>query len=224
MNLDAELALLSEAVYLPTWEAVERMIAPHWQLAVPFEIGGTEAMICRRGADYTAFITRGTQFSEGKLSDIMANFGSWSLWEGPGSIHAGYFGHMRDLYAPARDALKRMAGAPCIVGGHSLGGAGAHVYAARNACDPEGHIIDAVVTFGAPKCFNRESCGVIQVPIRRYVIEGDFAPKWPVNPWVKHPSFCEPLKRKPPTSGMSSVGRHWIGAYRTVLDREPVTA
>lgn len=220
MSLDAELAMLSEAVYLPHWADVEAFIAPDWQLSVPFDVGNTEAMLCRRGASAAALVFRGTEFSRGVLSDIAANFGTWSLWEGPGSIHAGYYGYVRWVYEAARLAAKAIAGAPLYVTGHSLGGAAAHIYAARMACDGEGHQIDGVVTFGAPKVFNRESCGSIPYPIRRHVVRGDFAPGWPVNPWMKHP--CEAIVHEPMAPGMSSLERHWIGlsSYRGVLLRD----
>lgn len=215
MSIDAELALLSEAVYLETWANVEAFIAPEWQLVAPMDVGDTEAMLCRRGAEAAALVFRGTEFSRGSLSDIASNFGSWTLWEGPGSIHAGYYDYVRQVYETAKGHAKQIAGAPLYVTGHSLGGAAAHIYAARMALDPDGHVIDAVVTFGAPKVFNAESCGSIAAPIRRHVIRGDFAPKWPVNPWLCHP--CDPIRHEPPEPGMSSVARHWIGAYRRVL-------
>ena len=221
MTIDAELAMLSEAVYLPEWADVEAFIAPDWQLSVPFDMGNTEAMLCRRGASAAALVFRGTEFSRGVLTDVLANFGTWTLWEGPGSVHAGYYGYVRGVYSAAKAAVKSIAGAPLYVTGHSLGGAAAHIYAARIACDSDGHQIDAAVTFGAPKVFNAESCGVIPYPIRRHVIKGDFAPYWPVNPWLRHP--CDPITHDPPSPGLSALQRHWIGVYRQVLARDTIT-
>lgn len=223
MNIDAELAMLAEAVYLPEWADVEAFIAPEWQLAFPLETDGSEAMVCRRGGDYVSLTFRGTQFSEGKLSDILANFGSWTLWEGPGSIHAGYHGYVTPIYAAAKTAMKRLAGARALVNGHSLGGAAAHNYAARIAFDPDGHHIDAVVSYGAPKIFNSESADCIPYPLRRYVMRNDFAPKWPLNPWTRQPEG-PPLVLSPPRPRMSPFEQHWIQTYRTALASSPVTA
>jgi hypothetical protein len=217
VSIDSELAMLSEAVYLETWAQVEAFIAPDWQLVAPLESDHSEAMLCRRGASAAALVFRGTEFSRGVLSDVLANFGSWALWEGPGSLHAGYAGYVRLLYKAARTAVKPLAGAPLYVTGHSLGGAAAHVYAARMGCETDGHQIDAVVTFGAPKVFNGESRGCITAPIRRHIIVGDFAPKWPLNPWLRHPA--DPIIHEPTKPGMSPIARHWIGAYRDVLDK-----
>ncbi len=222
MSLDAELALLSEAVYLTTWEDVERFIAPHWQLVAPLDVGNTEAMLCRRGADCSALVFRGTEFSRGVVTDILANFGSWALWDGPGSVHAGYWGYCSTIYEAAREAARQVIGAPLYVTGHSLGGAAASLYCARMAYDKEPHLIDGLVTFGAPKCFNPESCGVIKTPIRRHIIRGDFAPLWPVNPWLRH--CAPPIIHEPPMNGMSFIARHWIGVYRTVLDSKDALA
>lgn len=218
MNLDAELALLCEAVYLTEWQDVERFIAPDWQLVAPLDVGNTEAMLCRRGAMCSALVFRGTEFSRGVLTDVLANFGSWTLWNGPGSVHAGYWGYVDTIYTAAREAARQVVGAPLYITGHSLGGAAASLYAARMAYDAEPHLIDGLVTFGSPKAFNAESCGVIKAPIRRHVVRGDFAPHWPVNPWLRH---CAPaITHEPPSLRMSALARHWIGVYRTVLANE----
>lgn len=212
MNLDAELAMLSEAVYLPTWPEVEAAIAPHWQLAAPLDIGDTEGMLCRRGAECSALVFRGTEFSRGKLGDIAANFGTWTNWEGPGSIHAGYYRHVDTIFEAARHAAKQAAGAPLYMTGHSLGGISATVYTARIGLHSDGHAIDALVTFGAPKAFNPQASKVITVPSRRYVVSGDFAPRWPLNPWLRH--HCPPITLEPPVPHMSPLKRHWTETYR----------
>lgn len=216
MSLAKELAALSAAVYLPTWEEVERAIAPKWQLSVPLEAGNSEAMICRRGASATALIWRGTEFSNGEFQDVLTNLGSWAEWEGPGSIHSGYYSYVDKLYAKAKQHCKALAGAPLYVAGHSLGGAAAHIYGARIGQDSDWHIIDQIHSFGAPKAFNSESAGTIRAPLFRHVIQGDFAPKWPPNPWRKHP-LGAPLVYPPPRAGMSPLARHWIENYEAVV-------
>ena len=77
-------------------------------------------------------------------------------------------------------------------------------------------MVDALVTFGAPACFNSASAATLDgLAIRRHVIEGDFAPGWPINPWVCHAG--SPIKHQPPAPGLNSLARHDIGRYRQAL-------
>lgn len=216
MNLARELAQLSAAVYLPTWAEVEAAIAPDWQLAVPLEHRHSEAMICRRGAKLTALVWRGTEFSRGSIRDVLSNFGSWVEWEGPGSIHSGYYNYVAPLYEEAKRQCAALAGAPLYVAGHSLGGAAAHIYAARLGQELDDYFLDGVVSFGAPKAFNWESARAIDVPLSRYVMRGDFAPKWPINPWRRQPHGA-PLVLEPPRPGMNPLEQHWIESYIAAL-------
>lgn len=179
MTLSRELCLLSSAVYLPTWPEVEQAIAPHWQLAYPLDIGDCEAMVCRRGAEATALVFRGTEFSRGSWNDITANIGRLRPWEGPGLVHGGYKQYCDTLYKPASEAVQRLAGAPLYVTGHSLGGAVATLFAARNAVDPEPVIIDGAETFGAPKCMDQTCAEWYPQKLIRHVVKGDFADNWP---------------------------------------------
>lgn len=188
--MDRELALLSEAVYLPEWEDVEKAIAPYWQLVHPLDIANTEAMICRRGAEATALVFRGTEASRGNLWDIFQNIGTMAEWEGPGSVHSGYLKYVNRIYPYASKLLASLAGAPLFVTGHSMGGAAATLFAAKNSIGSPVKV-DALVTFGAPKCMNREAASILEaLPTRRYVNEFDLAVYWPLNPWFVH--HCEP--------------------------------
>ena len=184
--LSRELCRLSDAVYLPTWREVETAIAPNWQLAYPLDIGDCEAMVCRRGAEATALVFRGTEFSRGSWNDITANLGLLRPWEGPGEVHTGYKRYCDTVYKAAMEAVQRLAGAPLYVTGHSLGGAVATLFAARNAVDPEPVIIDGLETFGAPKCMDQICANWLNSALElnaakftRHVIRGDFADNWP---------------------------------------------
>lgn len=186
MNLDAELAMLCEAVYLPEWADVEAFIAPDWQLAVPLDVANSEAMLCRRGAEAVALVFRGTEFSRGKIADLADNLGTFSAWSGPGGIHSGYARYLRRLYQPARKAAWHIAGAPLYVTGHSLGGAVATLFAALNQFDAEPVAIERTVTFGSPRPFNTEAKKALDFPITRHVGSNDLARHWPLNPWFCH--------------------------------------
>jgi hypothetical protein len=220
MTIHAELALLSEAVYLPTWPEVEAAIGPDWQLVVPMDIGDVEGMLCRRGAEASALVFRGTEFTRGVLEDVGANFGPLDAWEGPGAIHRGYARYVGTIYEAALQAASEAAGAPLYITGHSLGGAMATLFSAR--ADYTGRLSGfQTVSFGAPRCFNREAAKAMQeLPVTRYCIQGDPAPLWPLNPWMAHsePAVTLPMASLGLHDGLGLLSTHSIEAYRLALE------
>lgn len=203
--LDSELALLSEAVYLPEWGDVEKAIASTgWKLVAPMDISNTEAMVCRKGKVYS-IIPRGTEASRGNLWDIFQNIGTMAEWEGPGSVHSGYNNYVNKIFGPAswimRDAEK------VVAAGHSMGGAAATLYALKAKW--LGMPITELVTFGSPKCMNKAAAATLEsLPIRRYANKFDLAIRWPLNPWFVHPCPYIDLSR-----GHSVTG-YKIAAYK----------
>jgi predicted lipase len=131
---------------------------------------------------------RGTEASEGKLWDIMSNVRFVARrWEGPGKVHLGYGRMWRRLRSRAFDMLDTVpASKPLIITGHSLGGATATVCAADMF--HKGWQASRLVTFGAPKCVNKEAAAAIKCPIKRYVNDADWAPSWPPSFTLRHPS------------------------------------
>lgn len=210
--LTLDLLKLSAAVYLPTWPEVEAAIGPEWQLVYPLDIGDCEAMICRKGAEAVALAIRGTEFSRGDWNDISANVGRLRSWEGPGLLHSGYSGYTDMTWEPAREALAHLAGAPLYVTGHSLGGALACQFGAKNAVSSRGIQIEHIVTFGAPKCMDAVCAQWYPAPMTRYTIAGDFAPAWP---WLS--SFEQAGRRivwQPDEWLKGPVRRHLLPTYQ----------
>lgn len=190
-------------MYLPEWEDVERVINPEgWVLVAPLDIGNTEAMVCQKiGAATCALVFRGTEASRGNLWDLAQNVGTMAEWGGPGSVHSGYNNYVDKIFPHAARHLE--GAAEVYITGHSMGGAAATLYALK-ASLLGAHNITALVTFGSPKCMNKEAAGSFpeQVPIRRYVNSFDLAVYWPLNPWfvhvappVKHPGRGHSITR-----------------------------
>lgn len=218
MSLDADLAKLSGAIYQPEWPEVERALPDGWYLYAPFDDGAAEAMICRKGAEASAIVFRGTEASRREWRDILANVAPMTAWDGPGSVHAGYGGYVKRLGGAIRATAQSIAGAPLYIAGHSLGGAVGSIYAAWVFYTVgNGHAIDGLVTFGSPKCMTRDVAEVIRCPVRRYAIDGDFAPYWPPKPRVVAPG--ERIRLKPPHPERGMIGRHSIDEYIAAVSK-----
>jgi len=182
--IDADLAQLSAAIYAATWPEVEAQMPEGWHIVLPFDKGPCEAMLCRNGIKAVALIFRGTEVSRFSIRDVLSNTGPMSYWDGKGSVHAGYWRYVNYVKESALGYASILAGAPFYVSGHSMGGAAASLWG--GAC--ENRIkIDAIVTFGSPKCMNEEAAKSVKTPIRRYVIRNDPAQHWPPNPWLLAP-------------------------------------
>lgn len=185
--MDKELAILSEAVYLPEWEDVRKYIEPNWKLISPLDIEDTESMIVSNGK-FNVLVFRGTEASRGNLSDLFNNLGNPKDWEGPGYVHSGYWRYMSKVYDIAHTCLDRAEQFPLIVTGHSMGGAAATLFCLKTKFNNR-RDIDSLVVFGSPKTLNRKARTVLEnLNIRRYVNRKDLADKWPLNPWMVHVS------------------------------------
>ncbi|MEI9987359.1 MAG: hypothetical protein WDN69_31955 [Aliidongia sp.] len=139
------------------------------------------ALYCQKDDQrYLAF--QGTQFTEVEITSILANLQSDPVDIGGGrQVHAGYWGQLQALLPLV---LPAVAGHPCIITGHSMGGTISHLTQAT----PLIEIMQGIVSFGAPKSANAAFwASVDQRNVTRLVNACDFAPTYPLLPqeWVQ---------------------------------------
>lgn len=161
----------------------------------PFDIMGSQGMLVLGPA--RAYLTfRGTEASKFQLlnpspwaRDVASNFGVPKKWVGKGKAHSGYAKHFSYIRKPARDFAERIpTPIPLFVIGHSLGADLATLYASWvSSGGPNDHSLAGLITFGAPKCLDKEALANIACPIFRFTNRYDFAPHWPPFIGLDHP-------------------------------------
>ena len=180
------------------------------------------ALVCSKdGQLYLAF--QGTQFSALEISSIVENLKVDPVDIGGGrQVTDGYWQQLTDLL-PA--CIEAVAGRPCIVTGHSLGGTLAHMALAT----PLYVTAQAVVSFGAPKTANDAFWQAAdKTRLTRLVNDSDFAPIWPLLPqewvqpdtgeWWLHGGGMEFLAgRDTRPVATDSIGDHMLPAYAKAL-------
>lgn len=217
MIRDYDLAFLSAAIYEPL-EVFERKIRPRGFVAVEgFSHCGTEAslVMAERGA---VIVFRGTEASNWKLRDLYSNF-TWpwpTVWQGAGRVHSGYRRHLNLVGFKALSFAEQIAnGAPLYLTGHSLGGAIATLFASWYYHDNRGrrepYKLAGLVTWGAPKALDALAATSILCPIKRYVVQHDWAPHWPPLLGFGHPEKAIVLAPAPGFAGC--LARHDVRGY-----------
>jgi hypothetical protein len=180
------------------------------------------ALLCSKdGQLYLAF--QGTQFTTLEIQSIVENLKVDPVDIGGGrQVTDGFWQQLTNLLPACVEAV---AGRPCIVTGHSMGGTIAHMSLAT----PLFVTAQAVVSFGAPKTANQAFWQSVDTSrLTRLVNESDFAPIWPLFPqewvqpetgeWWLHGGGMQFLAgrdaRPVPTD---SVGDHMLPAYAKSL-------
>ena len=109
---------------------------------------------------------------------------------------------------------------PLYVTGHSMGGVLASLFAAWYYSEYPEDKLKALVTFGSPKCMNKEAWSEITCEQRRYVINNDFAQWWPPSFIFSNSNKKIPLK---PISWWPAdpISRHEISGYVASLTTPP---
>lgn len=176
----AEAATLAKTVYD---DGVARLLRKQGYMAVKFcDSDGAQAVCCvKDNVAYVAF--RGTQ--PDKRNDIIADLKFWRRDSKlGGSVHVGFQDEVLKIEDDIRAWLKKNTIKSYIITGHSLGGAMATIFAARQDASK----INKVITFGSPrvggsdfvKAFNQQYEHI------RVVNNNDIVTRVPPAPLYRH--------------------------------------
>ena len=181
----------------------------------PFDIEGAQGMLVL-GKTHAYLVFRGTEVSKAKFWDVVANIGIPVPWVGVGKAHSGYARHFGHIRQPARAFAEQIpTPIPLLVVGHSMGGCLATDYASWvSSGGPDDHKLAGLISYGAPKCLNKQAIDAIACPAFRFTNRYDFAPHWPPIPGLDHPKNQVKIN----SGGWPGpVSRHSVSKYmRTV--------
>jgi len=214
MRKSCVIARLSDLIYAD-WPAVHAGLVGLGMHMVgdPFDHKGTEGMLVWHNAeDWAAIIFRGTEASKGSLRDLWSNFGFAREWVGVGKAHSGYANYFAHIRHEARMRAQLVySHVELYVGGHSMGGSLATLYASWVGMGgPDDHKLAGLVTYGCPKTLNQEAVDAIECPVHRYTNDYDFAPHWPPIWGLTHP---EPRVQLNSGGWIGGVTLHGTGNY-----------
>lgn len=177
-----------------------------------------EAMlIAPKDGTWAMLVFRGTQASEGHMTDIWTNVRvPRTTWSGAGKVHWGYDVAARKLWDRFRIELADLE-IPYYVTGHSLGGAVAtittgYIELSSDIPEPAG-----LITFGSPRAGNREFAESIRTAHARFVHGWDIAPTWPPGGLFWH--VGEKIKLETESVLPCPIGDHSIERYVRQIDK-----
>jgi len=217
---DAALAALSDLIYERHDRIADLAPALGARLARWSAVAHTQAALFH-GDGWSAIVFRGTQLLSARSlaegwHDMRSNFGRAAPWAGPGRAHRGYAAalhRVQDAGLGMLAAARAESGPAVAIGGHSMGGALAALFAALAVA--EGRLgRGALVTFGAPAPGDAAAWTPLRrsaLAIRRYVIWGDPFVHWPPHRIsLTHPGPARRVWSWHPW-------RHAAGAYARAL-------
>lgn len=161
------------------------------------------AELCRKSYGESSFSINGVEFlhketernhvfafrgTESVLIDMLRNLWIWQKSSAGEQVHAGYlngWNHVEEMIPMHMVDLKLGATnkKPAILTGHSAGGSIALIGA--NEMLNKGIGVEAVVTFGAPKCMT-EPDGALESITTQYIHHRDPVPSWLGHTDYKH--------------------------------------
>ncbi|MET1253924.1 lipase family protein [Aliikangiella maris] len=161
--------------------AFEKILVAHgFKLLATFNENETQAFLATRGLD-AYLIYRGTESFGDVKADISARLIDVDLLGIKTQVHQGFWNQFMDVHPKVMQALEQVKNLKLHIGGHSLGGALAHIATRFYASDTGG----STYTFGAPAVGLPSFQDHIKTPIYRIVNARDPVPLLP-NPAMVH--------------------------------------